>query len=137
MELFFADKLCMMPALRSSFDPRFFFFFGALFFVLKLPAVVGREEFVNVCVLIGDVQAGEVAYRRFAAIIDIAIKHANDLVLPPNITLRKYYLPEKPRRSGPCISSCTAARALDLLHSGANCHMFLGPGNYKKYKHNY
>ncbi|OWA51253.1 Atrial natriuretic peptide receptor 1 [Hypsibius exemplaris] len=87
----------------------------------------GTVDFVNICVLIGDVQGGEVAYRRFAAIIDLAIKHANDLLLPPNITLRKFYLPENPRRSGPCISSCGAARALDLLHTGANCHVFLGP----------
>ncbi|GAV07765.1 hypothetical protein RvY_17570 [Ramazzottius varieornatus] len=86
-------------------------YFLVIVFVLKIsirhvstqrPATNGISDnkIVNICVMIGNIQAGQVAYERFAAIIDIGIKHANDLRLPANITLRKHHVPERPRSSG-------------------------------------
>ena len=82
-----------------------------MFFLVKLVILVvlvrwsaaddsSDDKVINVCVMIGDIQAGQVAYERFAAIIDLGIKHANQLYLPANISLQKHHVLERPRISG-------------------------------------
>ncbi|OQV20223.1 Atrial natriuretic peptide receptor 1 [Hypsibius exemplaris] len=81
---------------------------------------------LNVCTL---VETGNPAfmidYNRIGAAIDVAIKHANENILPKNLRISKIY-----KNAG---TECAAVppiirRTMEIIQEGVVCNIYIGPG---------
>lgn len=81
---------------------------------------------LTVCTIIESGKAGFfIDYNRIAAVLDIAVQHANNLVLPDNFRIVR-----KHKNAGLVCAPKTPAlsRFLEWMVEGVTCDIFIGPG---------